>query len=69
MKIISEDAESACLQLDSQELLSIVGALNEVCFGIQIGEVEFETRIGVPKLLVEGLLDSILDVYKRVTAQ
>ena len=65
MRTILRTSERALISLAADELISLANALNEVCNGIDIGESEFETRLGVSRHRLRNLLAE-LDEAPRV---
>ena len=68
MNILLQTQERALISVSSAQLVSLANALNEICNGIQIGEGEFESRIGAPRktlLELHATLLSKMDVTEQ----
>ena len=49
MKAVLRATGRTLLSLSDLELITLSNALNEVCNGVHIGEVDFQTRVGVAR--------------------
>ena len=56
MKTILKNHTRTLLSLTADEMVAISNALNEVCNGIHIEDAEFETRLGLPRSVLQGIL-------------
>ena len=60
MRVIQADESGATLVVTKNELMTLTGALNEVCHGPEaIEEWEFHTRMGVERAEAQALLSEI----------
>jgi len=57
--VIDKNDSGAKVQLSMAELRMINNALNEVCNGVHIPEIEFETRLGQPRETYRQLLEEV----------
>lgn len=56
MNVVLQSPERTLLSVSPDELVGICNALNEICNGRSLADVEFETRIGVTREFLTGLL-------------
>ena len=56
---ISQGDETADIRFSNEELVIISNALNEICNGVEIDDVEFATRMGAEREEVRSLLESL----------
>jgi hypothetical protein len=63
MEQIAADTEGATIRLSKSELSVVNNALNEVANGVDISDVEFQTRLGQSRSDVRQLLTEVGDVY------
>lgn len=67
MRTIKIENDKALVELNDLELLAINNALNEVCYGMRIGD--FSPRIGVQKEFVVDLLKQITQIVDEINPQ
>ncbi len=51
--LLKMDSKKFILEMNNEEAQMLINTLNEMAFGVQIGEDEFETRVGYPLKEVE----------------
>ena len=59
MHTVLRTPECLLLSLSSQELTALSNVVNEVCNGVHTADAEFETRLGVSRQALLGLLSAI----------
>ena len=64
MKIVGHDQTSVTVQLSRDELVMVNNALNEVCNGVNIDDVEFVTRLAFDRATVRALLSQFSMVFE-----
>ncbi len=60
MRVLKTDGDNFEVSLSRDELWLLGQALNEVCNGVEIGEWEFQTRLGYERSVADGLMDELL---------
>ena len=66
MNIVAHNQNSFEFCLNLEELGLIGNALNEVCNGVHIDDLEFQTRLGADRSVMRELLKQISDAYRSV---
>jgi hypothetical protein len=64
MKLQNKTADEITLSVSHDELCSIANALNEVCNGVHIVDVEFATHLRVDRTKLAAMLESLSDYAK-----
>jgi hypothetical protein len=64
MIVLAKTPEANDVRLTRHEMWMLHGALNETCNGVQIGDWEFQTRLGYEREPMTDLLDQIGDAAK-----
>jgi hypothetical protein len=59
MNAVLQTPQRLLLSVTADELTGICNALNEVCHGIYIEDPEFQTRLGVSREFLAGLLGQL----------
>lgn len=59
MNAVLQTTDRFLLSFTADELLGVCNALNEVCHGVHIEEPEFQTRLGVSRGFLAGLLSQL----------
>ncbi|HEX9391457.1 MAG TPA: hypothetical protein VF928_09120 [Usitatibacteraceae bacterium] len=70
MNVVLQSNERILLSITGEELVGLSNAINEMCNGIHIADAEFQTRLGVTREFLAGLLQqmpSAVDVTQGVT--
>ena|SRR2546423_12144984 len=60
MNLLLQSDERTLVSVSAEELLGITNALNEVCHGVHIPASEFQTRLGVTREFLSGILTTLL---------
>ena len=64
MIVLAKTPEAIDVRLTRDEMWMLQGALNETCNGLQIGDGEFQTRLGYEREIMNDLLDQIGDAAR-----
>jgi len=65
MEWIESVMGSAVMRLSRDEMVLLNNALNEVCNGVDIGDDEFQTRLGSSREHARVLLSAFSDALER----
>ena len=61
----ANSGQRTTVELSESELAAIVGALNEVCNGIQIADFEFHVRMGIERKDARASLERVRSVLDQ----
>ena len=59
MNVILQSKERTLLSVSPEELVGICNALNEICNDRHLADVEFQTRLGVTREFLVGLINQM----------
>jgi hypothetical protein len=68
MHLIRKTKQRYLVSLTPEELTGISNALNEVCNGVDIGDAEFQTRLGHPRSQLAGILHQLGEAFAAADA-
>ncbi len=59
MNVVLQSAERTLLSVSTEELIGLNNAMNEVCNDSHLADAEFQTRLGVTREFLVGLLQQM----------